>query len=55
LQLYQLQRHIAHQQRYVRRVLPALCTRALELYCDVISNARSQEAAALARPHWALM
>ena len=38
LQLYQLQRHIIHRQRYVRRVLPALCTRALQLYCDVMPN-----------------
>jgi hypothetical protein len=40
----------------VRRVLSAICTRALELqYCDGISNARSQLAAVLTRPHRALM
>jgi hypothetical protein len=31
LHFYQLQRHVAHRQRYVRRVLPSLCTRALKL------------------------
>ena len=56
LQLRQLPRYITHQQRYVRRVLSAICTRALELqYCDGISNARSQLAAVLTRPHRALM
>jgi hypothetical protein len=52
LHLCQLQRYIPHRQRYVFRVLPVLCTRAVEFYCDVIANARSQVAAALARPHW---
>ena len=56
LQLYQLQRYITHQPRYVRRVLSAICARALELqHCDGISNARSQLAAAFVWPHRALM